>query len=156
MKTNKLMSLILMVFCLISCKKENETATLTIKVLDINNQLASGIFVDVFDNLLSLTPGFQKNKTSLNGELKFIVANNKNYQVYLVPAYEYKDLYIGNTGTFKSQLEIDANPIQIPNPKVGDTKYADINADGIVNKLDLVLNVKISNDVETIIKLKSN
>lgn len=153
----------MILFSLINCKEEDDTATLTIKVLNANNQLASGIFIDVLDNLVNLTPGYQKNKTSLNGELKFIVPNSKGYQVYLVPAYEYKDLYIGNLdaqfvniGTFKSQLEIDSSPRQIPQPKVGDIKYADINNDGVVNKQDLVLNVQIKADIEITLKLKSN
>lgn len=57
------------------------------------------------------------------------------------------------TGTFKFLQEINNSAVQKPTPKVGDTKYADVNGDGVINAEYLVLKVDLNEDKQVTVNL---
>lgn len=145
----------------LNCCKKDDSSVLTIKTIDANQQSKSAVFVDILDGLTNLSPRYQSNSSDAVGELKFSLKNNKSYNIYLVPASGYIGAYLGNSdaryivaGKFESQEEIDNYAIQKPVPKVGGTKYEDINYDGIVDALDLVIPVSIKSDKTLTLQLK--
>lgn len=163
MKTNIHYTL---VFCcllttfLSACKKESTEATLTIKVLNPNNNPAASIGFDILNSTDMVS--FRSNLQTSNslGEMSLTLTKGKTYLIYLIASQNYIDWYLGNseatlipTGTFKSNQEINQSPIQKPTPKVGDTKFADFNGDGAINIDDLILKVVVNEDAQITINL---
>ncbi len=144
-------ALILHLLIFTACEKEDE-AVLEIKVLSPGNVPMSGVFVDVLDDSKKISSSIDAKTTSNEGLVKFNLVSSKKCYIYLIADQSYTGTYLGNAeaeyipdGTFDTQEEIDNSAGQTPTPKVGDTKYFDINGDGVINKVDLIIPITVSN-----------
>jgi len=137
--------IILLLLAFGSCRKEDGPG-LEIKVVASNNLPVSGAGFDVLDDTRRIASRDNTKSTSADGFVRFNLKMERKYYIYLVPNQANSGKYIGNAeasyipdGTFKTQADIASNPGHTPTPKIGDTKYLDINGDGVVDKYDLVV-----------------
>ncbi len=150
------------VLILSSCKKENTARTaLTIKVYNTllwaaskpKGQLQEGVTVSLYQSKQDFKDNkpFKTGLTSANGSISFEVPEGKYFIVAdagggltnipsdgTINAAGYNMGYVQN-GLFQSQAEI--NSLSVPSQEgaaPGNFKWKDINADGIINSLDLL------------------
>jgi hypothetical protein len=127
-----------------ACKKDNGPTRITVTVVMANQTVVSNAAIALLTDAHRIYSSPNEKKSGTDGQLYFDVDADQTFYLY-----HYNDgNIIGDSdatyitdGTFKSTDDIKYSARQTPAPNIGDTKYVDINGDGVIDKNDLVKKV---------------
>ncbi|SEL94189.1 hypothetical protein [Parapedobacter koreensis] len=151
-------------FALGSCKKQETLSLLRVKVLSTTNEPMVGVALELLPpseyGVMIWGEGVIQQVTGEDGIVEFTFDPKKDYQLFLMGSCAYGTLS-GNegatffeTGTFRSEEEIDNSPGQTPPAQIGGVKYADINGDAIVDDHDLIIPLSSVKTAELTIRIE--
>jgi hypothetical protein len=142
------LTIALLGFSIISCEKRSYSPVITLEVLSQGNVPEQNVKISLLtDSPTPVSEGRLKTTSETGKAVFFLGVDPKaKYVAYIWHENAAKDLYLTNSeatfmakGSFQSQQEIDASAKQIPQPQIGDTKYIDLNTDGVINQFDKAL-----------------
>lgn len=125
----------------LSCKKSQTTATtLTITVTDgAANSVAAAATVYLYESSAAVTANTPKYTTTTdqNGKATITIAYLSQYFVIAQKGAE-KNYFSGliPAGIFKTQADIQDNPVQTPPGVIGGVRFQDTNGDGAITTAD--------------------